>query len=52
MDNTVFVEETTKETSLSEMDSSNVHTNCANQGKGGENLCKCGAFLVPLCIVI
>gem|GEM_PF-5142394 len=53
MDNTGFVEETIKETKLSEIDPSNMHVNCASHStKGAENNCKCGAFLIPLCIVI
>jgi hypothetical protein len=48
-----FVEATIKETNLSEIDLPKVPVNCPSQTtKGFENPCKCGAFLVPLCIVI
>jgi hypothetical protein len=53
MNNTGFVEETVKESKLSEIDSTKLLVNCPSQTtKGLENSCKCGAFLIPLCIVI
>jgi len=53
MDNSGFVKETIKETKLSGIDSSKVLVPCISHStKGLENPCKCGAFLIPLCIVI
>jgi hypothetical protein len=53
MDNTRFVEEIVKEIKLSEVDSSKVPVTCSSPSiKGVENFCKCGAFLIPLCVVI
>ena len=54
MDKTGFVEVTTKkEEELSKINSTEMLLNCPGQTtKGLENFCKCGAFLIPLCIVI
>lgn len=54
MDNTKVVEVTTKkEEKLSEIDSTNMLLNCpGHTSKGLEKPCKCGVFLIPLCIVI
>jgi hypothetical protein len=53
MNNNGFVEETIKEAKLSEIDSTKLLVNCPSQTTMGlENLCKCGTFLIPLCIVI
>jgi hypothetical protein len=54
MDNTGFVEVTTKkEEKSSEIDSTKMLLNCPGQTTTGlEKPCKCGAFFIPLCIVI
>jgi len=53
MDNTGFVEMTIKEEKPPEIDSTKALLNCPGQTtKGLEKPCKCGAFLIPLCIVI
>jgi len=53
MNNTISAEATVKETKSTEVDSPKVFLTCANQStKGVENPCKCGTFLIPLCVVI
>ena len=53
MDNTGFVEEIIKETTVSEMELCKVPVTCASHSANGvESCCKSGAFLIPLCIVI
>jgi hypothetical protein len=53
MKKTECIDVNTKEEKSPEIDSTKVPLNCPGQTtKGLENSCKCGAFLVPLCIVI
>jgi hypothetical protein len=53
MDTTEIITVNTRETEFPEIDSAKALLNCPNQTSNGiESSCKCGAFLVPLCIVI
>ena len=52
MNNTGFVEESTKEKNIVEADAKAFETFVCQANKGTDNLCKCGSFLIPLCVVI
>jgi hypothetical protein len=53
MNKTGCVEAIAQETKIPEIDSIKTFDTCINQTtKGLENSCKCGTFLIPLCIVI
>jgi len=53
MNKTECFEAIAQETKLPEIDSIKTFEACINQTtKGLEKSCKCGSFLIPLCIVI